>query len=326
MTNPTPIKPIRKRNTDFTMGMDAEFAGFINNRTVRASTASLHLTGDKKDELVALGGGRYGVDDYVHPFSEELGADGCGVTFELRSAPSKNPLEIVADIYDIFQRNVSRNPKLKNVEFTAGSRYKLQALGGHIHFGVHKGKKEIVKILDNYLFPLCLSLEKRKDALWRRRSGSDYGFMGGYRDQSYGFEYRPLSSWLTSPYVAAGVLSIAKVIVFEYINNPTFDWKYRMNDGGMYQEYVDAGWSQHDAPFHGHIYDKIKAFDKTPIFDDIKKMSMYSVFKPYIDVIEFLNKNNLTWFPKCSMKEAWGIVNVKKLKSKQITLEQIWKD
>ena len=36
-------------------------------------------------------------------------------------------------------------------------------------------------------------------------------------------------------------------------------------------------------------------------------MKLYQKYKLYIDLIYFLVKNELTWFPKTTMKEAWEL-------------------
>ena len=45
------------------------------------------------------------------------------------------------------------------------------------------------------------------------------------------------------------------------------------------------------------------------LWHDITQMACYQKYKPYLDILYFLVHNKLTWHPKCSMQQAWGIVD-----------------
>ena len=60
------------------------------------------------------------------------------------------------------------------------------------------------------------------------------------------------------------------------------------------------------------------------IWADITKMHLYQLYKPYIDLIYFLVTNKLTWLPATSMKESWGICDMKACIKEQIGIDVLW--
>ena len=269
---------------DFTIGADPEFACSQHGRIISA------------EDYVEVGDG------------EGFGADGNHVTFELRPAPSNNPLEIVNNIRNIFIQQVIKQPKFLDFTWVSGSWYKGYALGGHVHFGLSNSQInqcDAVKILDSYVGSLCLLIEKKVDAQKRRRTR--YGCMGDMRIQDWGFEYRPMSSWLSSPYVAAAMLCLSKAVMYEIMNNSEFQWN----------TYVTP------SDFQKVDQDRLrKEFPK--IWKDITKLHLYQAYKPYIDLIYFMIKNKLTWLPKTDMKQCWGIMDMKQLLSSKIGVNVLW--
>jgi hypothetical protein len=132
---------------------------------------------------------------------------------ELRPQPSANPRVLTARIRSAMQRAavIINDPEL---EWLAGGMpVKGLPLGGHIHFSGVELCSDLLRTLDNYLaLPLVL-LEGETT----RRRRPRYGFLGDFRRQPHGgFEYRTLPSWLISPLIAAGVLSLACVIANHY--------------------------------------------------------------------------------------------------------------
>ncbi len=275
-----------ERIVDFRVGSDAEF-----------------LCLDGYDEVVNS-------SSYDASYNSCFGADGNGVLFEARPEPSKNPLEVVYNIQDIFFRQIITNQKFNNFKWIAGSYYCGYPLGGHIHFGL-KGKigmGESSSYLDNYLGSISILLEKKNDGLYRRSSG--YGRISDCRNQPYGFEYRTPSSWLVSPYISAAFLCLAKTIMFEVLNNKKFKFNTYVDSRNFYlmqTEFVLTKFSE--------------------IWRDITKMKLYQTYKPYLDILYFLVKNRLTWFPKHNMKTAWGVTKFNKLQileNNKIDLNTIW--
>ena len=271
---------------DFTIGADPEFA-LLNPRNGRIVSAGNWVSEDE---------------------GTEFGVDGNGTTFEVRPAPAKEPLDIVNNLHDIFVRATLEEPELIRFNWVAGTWHGGYPFGGHVHFGLSSrmiSHKSAVDFLDHYVGVVSLLLERRKDGLKRREDG--YGGMGDLREQEWGFEYRPMSSWLSTPYISAALLCLSKTVMYEVMNNSNFEWhKFAQPDdfSTMNQARVRE------------IFPKIWA--------DITKMHLYQVYKPYIDLIYFLVSNNLTWFPSTGMKESWGICNMKPCISNKIGVDILW--
>jgi hypothetical protein len=274
-----------KNFIDFTIGADPEF-----------------LCVKGASEIIRAGDV---VDD---PESGLIGADGNGVTFEARPQPSEDPLEVVTNIHRIFSGLVQEKPEFNSYRWIAGSHAYQYPLGGHIHFGLRGDKvsaRDGTNLLSQYVG--CLTLLMENKAQGQKRRGS-YGGMLEYREQDYGFEYRTPASWLTSPHVAAAVLCLSKTVLFELLNNKSFDPQNRFNEDDFYRMDVD------------------KVREKFPeIWKEITKMKLYQPLKPYIDTIHHCVVNKLNWFPKGGLKEAWGIMDVVgSVPKTQVTLETIW--
>lgn len=230
------------------------------------------------------------------------------MTFEVRPSPSKNPIEIVHNIRDIFIRQTIEKPSFLKYNWISGSFHRDLPIGGHVHFGLNDKQishKFAVNLLDNYVGVISILLENKNDGLERRKHG--YGEMGDYREQDWGFEYRPMSSWLSSPYIATAIIALSKTIVYESLNNPKFDWHTCVESDD----------------FKNMNQDKLR--EKFPkIWKDITKMTLYQNYKPYIDLLYFLITNNLTWLSATGMKDSWGIIDMKKCISKKVSLDVIW--
>lgn len=270
---------------DFTIGADPEFCCVDRNGKVVTAT-------DWVSE-----------DDDV-----EFGSDGNGVTFEIRPGPSKEPLQVVNNIHDIFTRQVIDKPEFLRFKWLAGTWQRGYPLGGHVHFGLKNSvirHQDAVGFLDHYVGVTSLLLELKNDGVRRRSDG--YGCMGDMREQPWGFEYRPMSSWLSSPYVAAAMLCLSKTVMYEVVNNSKFEWhKFAVNDD-FYK------------------MDQARVLSKFPdIWADITKMHLYQLYKPYIDLIYFLVKNKLTWLSASNMKESWGVVDMKPCIANKVNIDVIW--
>ncbi len=276
---------MNKKIQDFTIGADPEFA-CLNQR----------------GRLIHAG------DVVSHEEGTEFGSDGNAVTFEIRPEPSNDPLIVVNNIHDIFLRTIIEKPEFVKFKWISGTWYGSLAFGGHVHFGISNkiiNHHTAVQYLDNYVGVVSLLMEIKNDGINRRRDG--YGCMGDMRCQNWGFEYRSMSSWISSPYIAAAIMCLSKTVMYEVINNSKFEWhEYAVNDNFYKME-------------------QEKILEKFPsIWDDITKMYLYQVYKPYIDLIYFLVKNNFTWFPSSGMKESWGVVNMEPCITNKIGIDLIW--
>jgi hypothetical protein len=134
---------------------------------------------------------------------------------ELRPQPSTSPIALTSHLRSLMQKaeKMINEPQL---DWLAGAMpVKGLPLGGHIHFSGVEVNSELLRVLDNYL-ALPLVLLESESANHRRPR---YGFLGDFRRQSHGgFEYRSLPSWLVSPTVTVGVLSLGLVIASHYPN------------------------------------------------------------------------------------------------------------
>ena len=238
----------------------------------------------------------------------EFGSDGNGATFEIRPEPSKDPIQVVNNIHDIFVRQIIKEPEFIKFKWIAGTWNRGYPYGGHIHFGISNRlitHKDAVNFLDHYVGVVSLLMEIKRHGVKRRYDG--YGRMGDMRKQPWGFEYRPMSSWVSSPYVSAAILCLGKTVMYEVLNNSKFKWhKFAVKDDfeNMNQKRVLAQFPA--------------------IWADITKMHLYQLYKPYIDLIYFLIQNKLTWLPSNGMKESWGVVDMKPCISNKIGMDLIW--
>ena len=131
--------------------------------------------------------------------------------------------------------------------------------------------------------------------------------MGDYRVQPWGLEYRSMSSWLSSPYIASAMLCLSKTVMYEMVNNSKFDWhKFAVKS---------------DFPTMNHKR-IIPLFPK--IWEDITKMHLYQLYKPYLDLIYFLVTNKRTWLPTTSLKDNWGVIDMTPCISSKINIDLIW--
>lgn len=132
---------------------------------------------------------------------------------ELRPQPSTSPIALTLHLQSLMQR-AEKMINEPDLDWLAGAMpIKGLPLGGHIHFSGVELTSQLLRVLDNYLALPLVMLEG--DNANRRRPR--YGFLGDFRHQSHGgFEYRSLPSWLASPQITVGVLSLAFVIANHY--------------------------------------------------------------------------------------------------------------
>ena len=241
-------------------------------------------------------------DSSSSPFNgeSELGEDGSGVPFEIRPKPSSDPLQVVSNIRAIVASRA-----------LAGSYHNGAPIGGHIHLGFSGGRgrhpdySTISRILDNYVGVINVLVEKRQEGSRRRATG--YGMASEYRTKRYGIEYRTPGSWVTSPYVAAGFLCLTKAVVHEVL------------EGTMLLQ--DASTSSY---INSNRVSVLRDYYTTTTRPSITTLSLYPTYKPYLDFLDFLITNRLTWYPKVSMKQAWGIVPTRQYPQGP-TLASIWR-
>jgi hypothetical protein len=248
-----------------------------------------------------------------------LGHDGNQTTFEVRPDPTECPIEAVHNIRNVFVQQVLRSPKFLDYDWKSGSFMQTFPLGGHLHFGIKKDKIDAIeasRILSQYVGLVSLLLENKEEGLLRRKVGN-YGGMEDCRtDKPYGFEYRAPSSWLTCPAVAAAILCLGKIVMFEVLNNEKFKPSTRVTKA---------------------LFNNDKEKELYEIFPDvwreITQMMLYNQYKVQLDPINFLISKKLSWFPRklkgdkmqaIDMKEAWGIIRMHDVLTKKVKLDDIW--
>src|ERR1017187_246514 len=287
---------LRKNLIKFLCGADLEFLCLWNGQ----------LVGNNHEE-----------DNHKSPWG--LDGGGAMLIHEIRPAPSEQPEEIVKNIHKIFQWKISREPSFLKYNWVAGSYVKDRCLGGHLHVGIPKTiihPKIVAQHFDHYVGAISILLEDIEQGKKRRNyaEGEDingnqgYGNATDYREQPHGAEYRTPGSFLSSPYITLGFLSLTKVVAYELINNSTFGWN-------EYIEFDDFKYMRKD-----------KVRNKLPqIWSDITKMHLYNQYRKSLDFLKFLVDNKCIWFPKSGLKESWGIKDLKYVhKEQDMTLQDIW--
>lgn len=245
---------------------------------------------------------------------DQFGLDGANAVAEIRPTPNTDPIKVVANIKKVMSEAAKSNPDLEACEWKAGSSVDNHPIGGHIHFGLKKIKRtynvqEILDSLDRYLAQTLVLLEDPTEAKQRRINNS-YGGLSDYRDQPWGIEYRTPGSWLTSPYIAAGVLSLAKATVWESLYNGLGSHKDVEIDYDNFEE--------------AELPPIRKQFEEV-IWRDIQKFELYTKYQKSIDLLQTLISKKKNWFPTGGMKAAWAIGNKFKLEPiKPTTLKDIW--
>lgn len=263
---------------DFMMGADPEFGMLTKSGMLRSANT---IIGDER-------------------MSAEFGTDGHSTIAELRPKPAVEPIDLVRNLRKCMQDGIRKYPVTATYEWKAGGTCYGESIGGHIHFGINAIAAHNRRNTDLYwgamhrsLAYLSLLLEDPVESC-DRRSGS-YGLIDDSAvrtDHSHGPEYRPLSSWLTSPYIALGVLSIAKVVM----NAMLFEDVAELPD---LKAISIADFKSCSRPELKSCIPSIKRF--------LRKCSTYDKYERPIAFILNLCENNRSWFPRCGMKAAWGL-------------------
>ncbi|NVM56950.1 MAG: hypothetical protein HWN51_02355 [Desulfobacterales bacterium] len=218
---------------------------------------------------------------------KNFGCDGFSAIAELRPLPAHDPLRLVDNIRTALREGARHGwIPLKN-EWRAGSMVGNQPIGGHIHFGVKK-TDELIKSLDTYLAHTLALIENPEKARYRHQR---FGGLGAVHEQPHGFEYRPPSSWLVSPEISAGILSLAFVVVNEAL------------EGKLHN-----GHSLENVEFTHLNYDYLRDIHEGAK-KEIVKLAGYKKYQPYIDYIYSLIRRRQTWNETADIRQTWGFVS-----------------
>jgi hypothetical protein len=190
----------------FMVGADPEFtfADSVTNEFVHASHFQLHV-------------------------GPAFGADLAGRPVELRPAPSRFALDVVASILSELRWMALTVPATLSYSWISRPYVSRDGIGGHVHFGRKRGRirkdedapryeltgqvKEEIEGLDQLTRILEASILLKEDFVKRSRD-TVYGKFGDIRPQRHGYEYRTLPTWLSSPCMAYLVLVLSKLVVY----------------------------------------------------------------------------------------------------------------
>lgn len=145
-----------------------------------------------------------------------FGADNNGRLVELRPAPSRFALEVLASIYVELQWLAHLYPTVSSLKWLTGAWSGHDGLGGHIHFG-RKQKKLLdkeVDALDRVTKLMKVSEMFDLDQWDLRLQNTAYGRFSDWRPQKHGYEYRTLPSYLGHIYLAYLCLVLGKLAVY----------------------------------------------------------------------------------------------------------------
>jgi hypothetical protein len=162
-------------------------------------------------------------------------------------------------------------------------------LGGHIHFSGVKLTSQLLRVLDNYLALPLVMLEG--DNVYHRRPR--YGFLGDFRHQSHGgFEYRSLPSWLVSPQITVGVLSLAYVIAHHYLE---------LQQRPLRQIKVQRAFYHGDKNVIKPIVDKL--------WLDIKETGLYEKYHKELKYLFQMMLRKEAWQEQHDFRKNWKIIS-----------------
>ncbi|MEX2461329.1 MAG: hypothetical protein WD469_08545 [Paenibacillaceae bacterium] len=208
---------------------------------------------------------------------------------ELRPQPSNSPIALTVHLQSLMQRaeKIINDPGL---DWLAGAMpVKGLPLGGHIHFSGVELTSQLLRVLDNYL-ALPLVLLEGESAFQRRPR---YGFLGDFRHQSHGgFEYRSLPSWLISPQITVGVLSLAYVIAHHY---------HELQQRPLDQLEVQRAFYRGNKNLIMPIVEKL--------WWDVKKTAMFEKFHQELSHLFQLILLKEAWQEQADFRKNWKIIS-----------------
>lgn len=207
---------------------------------------------------------------------------------ELRPEPSDSPLQLVQSLRNLLLR-ASRRVPFANLEFRAGSMpFHGHPIGGHIHFsGLPRVSGHLLRALDTYV-GLPLFLVEDTDTARQRRPV--YGYLGDFRPQPHGFEYRTPSSWLISPGFARAAFCLAKLVAVNYRQLAT--------DVFATQGLIAAFYRADKEPFYPLI---------DGVFDDLSTLSGYAEYADQIEPLREVINRRGQWRESADIRQTWHL-------------------
>lgn len=204
---------------------------------------------------------------------------------ELRPNPASSPAVLVGRLRKLL-RKAKKMITDPGIEWRAGCMpVPGYPVGGHIHFGGVRPSSRLLRTLDTY-FGLLLMLLENSAAGRRRRA--KYGFLGDFRLQPHGFEYRTPGSWLISPRIAKAALCLAWFV----------SRNYRLLDRDAFLE-PDLAADFYQGRKNGFM-DLANL-----LWDDLGTLPDFKTFAPDINVIKELVLSKKRWKENTDIKNTW---------------------
>jgi Phage phiEco32-like COOH.NH2 ligase-type 2 len=147
-----------------------------------------------------------------------FGMDTNGRLVELRPAPSRFVLDIVASILAELRWMALLVPATMDFGWYGKAFDGLDGVGGHIHFARKRGTagtSEEARHLDLMFDDLMEIGVLNKKGCSDRMRQTHYGRHGDYRIQRHGYEYRSLPTWLDSPQLAYLCITLSKLVLLQ---------------------------------------------------------------------------------------------------------------
>ena len=146
----------------------------------------------------------------------KVGCDGCSTVAELRPSPATDAFGLTKNIKRLI---TNAQHKVGNNVLVSGSGYFNDSygnsgypIGGHIHFSMYP-TVNLIKSFD-VMSIFLMQLEQKKP--FKARQKSSYGKLGATERKSYGFEYRTMPSWLSTPEQSVNTLAAFHTIALEF--------------------------------------------------------------------------------------------------------------
>lgn len=213
----------------------------------------------------------------------------CHPIAEIRPMPSDSPYTLVEHVQRELQRAYRMAPD-RNTDWLAGANPADGCFtGGHVHFSGVVPTTFLLRALDNYLALPALLMENPALARARR---SRYGLLGAFRRKEHGgFEYRTLSSWLTSMRRARSTLCLAKLVAVEYprlrrhlLATPEAQRAFYQGDKEIFRDAVEDLWH------------------------DMRATDSYQEFSQDLEGTRIWILNRRQWRERADLKRLWRVV------------------
>lgn len=200
------------------------------------------LGADPEFCFMTLNGERYPAEGFGLHTGGCAGADGNARLAELRSAPSRQALRVVASLLGAFRWLAAYKPQTLGYAWVAFPYIQGDGVGGHVLFGRlnRAARNREVRALDTTMDILAATDVFNKLANSQRTRQTEYGQHGDVREQSFGYEYRTMPTWLDSPWLAFLTITVAKLVVHSQLDfKPPYSYAHLKNILAAYKSVDD---------------------------------------------------------------------------------------